>query len=814
MSLLQGITVLDLSTGIAGPQATMLLADRGANVIRIESPVPDSAPTLSSYRVLNRGKRSAILDLDNVEDLNTLLALAAHADVLVESFAPGESARLGIDYPSLSKLNPELIVCSITGYGRDNRHANRPAYDQLVAARTGLQWENRGWYGSPIDHILGRDQKVPTFDVSSDISIGSDRDGPIFSATPAVSIVTAYNATLAISAALLARQKTGRGQWVETSMMQATIMMNCAAWQKPERTTPFYQFEVQDRRQTWGIVQAKDGYMCMWVSMPQWFAAAGAGESLRIPHDFVVTPQLRMMTLEQRLDALRTAAPIFKKFTVDEWVALAAEYGNESCQPVRSPEQALCDPALIAEGSVVAVDDPELGVLHQVGAVYRLHNRPLATPSAAPKRGAHTEQIKAEAAKLTLPVPGVKEAKQRLKGPLEGIRVIDFGAAVAGPWGSQLMADLGAEVIKVDPARQSYWMRNYMALAVNRSKRWIGLDIKSDAGKNIAYELVKGADVVLHNMRPQAAAKLGLDYESIQLINPEIIYCTTRGFEDGPRSQLPGNDQTGNALGGSEWEDGGCAQGGKPWFGSSSNGDLGNGFLAAIAMVQALYDRQQTGKGQLVDASILNASLFNNARVYTTPDAASFERPQLDANQTGYSALYRIYRCADNNWLCIAVCNESHWQGLTTCIADLTSDSRFSSADDREANDQALQTYLEAVFVTRAADQWFELLDRAGVPCEISEENFARDVLFADSTLFDRQWVVRREGNPELGTIEMFGLGMTFSDTPSQPGGAPPVLWQHTREVLRELGYNDELINELAATGAVVLPEHEEVELA
>jgi crotonobetainyl-CoA:carnitine CoA-transferase CaiB-like acyl-CoA transferase len=805
--LFSGLSVLDLSTGVAGPIVTMMLADRGADVTRIESLEPDPFPALDRNRVWHRGKRSAVFDLTRAEDRELVHAMAARADIVVESFSPGKAAELGVDFATLTKLNPRLIYCSITGYGRGTRHEQRPAYDQLVAARTGLQWEARGWYGSPMDHVKGRDKVSVEVDVPDSIRIGADREGPIFTATPATSVLTAYDALLGVSAALRARDVTGRGQWVETSMLQAVIMMNCAGWQRPENSNiPGYSYDVQDRRQTWGIVKAADGYMCMWVSPPTWFAAAGAGETLQMPDPSMRNMRTAMMPIEQRIKLLSDTAPIFRKFKIDEWVRLAAEDGNVSCQPVRTPEQALCDPALIAEGSVIEVEDPELGVLRQAGAVYRLKDRPIKVRWSSPKRGAHTAEVRAEAAALQgkSPAPAKAETKCLDGGALSGIRVVDFGGAVAGPWATQLLADMGADVIKVDPPRQAFWMISNMALAVNRSKRWVGLDAKTPAGAEIAQRLVRGADVVMLNLRPQAAKKLGFDYETLSAINPRLVYCTTRGFEDGPRSMLPGNDQTGNALGGTEWEDGGCWNGGRPWFGATSNGDLGNGFLAAIGIVQALYDRERTGKGQLVDASILNSSLVNNSWVCTNRDGVSFDRPKLDADQTGFSALYRIYRCADQ-WLCIAVFSDKQWDALAKAMPAVSADARFATSALRTENDAALTALLRETFLKENAEAWFARLDQAGAPCEICSSTFSQ-TLFDDPEMIERNWVVHRKGNPNTGPIDMFGLPIDFSDTPSKAGGAPPVLWQHTREVMREIGYSDADIDALVASAAIILP--------
>src|SRR5687767_2791892 len=231
-SVLEGIAVLDLSRGVAGPIATMLLADNGAAVTRIESPEPDPFASWPGSRVWARGKRSAVLDLEQPDERERLLALASRADVVVESFRPGVTTRLGIDYTALSARNPRLIYCSITGYGRGNRHSDRPAYDALVAARLGLQREQRSWPGGPIDHIHGLEPPVPDLEMPPGCAPGSPRSGPIFSYSTWPSLATAYLASTGVNAALLARESTGRGQLVETSLLQGAMALTMGKWMR------------------------------------------------------------------------------------------------------------------------------------------------------------------------------------------------------------------------------------------------------------------------------------------------------------------------------------------------------------------------------------------------------------------------------------------------------------------------------------------------------------------------------------------------------------------------------------------------------
>ena len=205
--LLDGLKVIDLSWGIAGPMTTMILADQGARVTRIERPGGDPFRMQSGYRVWHRGKRSAVIDLKSAGGRDRLLALAARADVVVDSFAPGTADRLGIGWDVLNDANPRLIGCSITGYGT-TRHRDRPALDALVQARTGLMFDQRGRRGGPMAYISGF---VPRADLDAPDGMirGADRDGPVFPRSNWPSLGAAYNASLGIAAALLARERTG-----------------------------------------------------------------------------------------------------------------------------------------------------------------------------------------------------------------------------------------------------------------------------------------------------------------------------------------------------------------------------------------------------------------------------------------------------------------------------------------------------------------------------------------------------------------------------------------------------------------------------
>lgn len=812
MAVLAGIRVLDLSSGISGPMAGMLLADHGAEVTRIERPAGDPFPDLSGYRVWHRGKRSAVLDLTDDEDHDRFLALARSADVLIESYSPGTTARLGIDYETLALLNPRLIYCSITGYGPDGPDAARPGIDALVAARTGHQWEVRGIPGSTVSKLSGTPGPLPDVEVPDGCWVGPDRDGPLFSGVPWVSVATFYIATVGINAAIRARHLTGRGQHVQASLLHGVLATTIAGWQKVDHPDiAGFQSWVVDPRAPKGFFRSSDGrWVHHWVPLPEFIINAAANG---MDPAGLVGPRQASMRVGSKVEDMvilhayqQQMADAVARYSAEQWTSLAAQVGVP-VQTVRSPEEALLDPLLVADGCVTEVDDPEVGPIRQVGRVVELARHPAGRPEPAPRRGEHTDQIRSEAdeARRSPPEPESPSATGRtLASPLEGITVLDLGLAVAGPFGTQVLAQLGARVIKVNSANDEVWFRNHIAMSCNRDKDSIVLDLKDPDGMAVLHRLVERADVVQHNMRYEAAERLGVDYESLRHVNPTLIYCHTLGHEQGPRQQNPGNDQTGAALAGTTWLDGGLDDGGRPIWSCTSLGDTGNGYLSALGIIQALYDRDRTGEGQFVRTSILYAQLLNASTAWISPDGATVApRQRPDAEQYGWGALYRLYRTSDG-WLCLAAIRPEDWHRLCQSVGrpDLESDPRFADRDQRRAHDAELAAELAGALAGRPAAEWFARLDAAGVPCEISDADYAAR-LFADPDS-ERRGLLSSFEHPIMGHMTMAGLSFDLSDTPGVIGRPP--LWpgQDTRRLLAEIGYDPDQVEKLLANRVAI----------
>lgn len=368
--------------------------------------------------------------------------------------------------------------------------------------------------------------------------------------------------------------------------------------------------------------------------------------------------------------------------------------------------------------------------------------------------------------------------------------MLDLGLAIAGPFGAQMLAALGADVIRISAANDATWMRTQYSHMSNRGKRSVVLDLKSPEGKEIFDRLVESADVVHHNMRASAARRLGVDEQSLRHINPSLIYCHTRGYERGARDGKPANDQTAAALAGTEWVDGAADNGGTPIWPSVSLGDTGNGLLSAIGVIWALYHRDLTGEGQAVDTSIVYAHMLNASMAWITPDGTRHgDRPVIDAQSWGTSALRRIYPTSDG-YVCLSITTEQERDRLAVALPGIG-----ETADEPE-----LAARLGRLLAGSTSAAWTELFDSHGVPAEAVPAGPA-SILFDDPDLKQRG-LITSYTDPELGAVEMAGRLIDIDG--AQVLGRAPRHGEHTREVLAELGVTDERVDKLIAEGIAV----------
>ncbi len=802
-AVLDGITVLDLTTGIAGPMLGMALADQGAEVTRLETP-DDPTRDPRADRVWNRGKVRAFLNLEDGGDRDVLLGLAASADILIESFTPGETARLGVDYETLRAINPRLIYVSITGYGRGTPDQFRPAEDTLVAARTGLAAEIRGWREGPLNHMLGREGPMQDVDIPWEHQMGPPRDGPLMSGSRWPSMGAFYAAFVGLSAAMRAREVTGRGQWVETSLLQGALVCLTGAYQRAENPdAEGFDAWIMLSHASKGHFQCKDGrWVQNWVPNPRFIMAASEGDTIAAdpdlkahddPDRFGTEPgELVVMSYYQPQFVER-----FAKFTSDEWVD-AAVRADMTLKAVHTVEEALNDPLFLSDGCVAEVADRELGTLMQTGLPYKMSATPGRVRVIGSAPGADTEAVKARARETAPPAPPVDGA--RPDAPLAGVKVIDLGMAVAGPYGTQVLSDLGADVIKINALHDHFWHRCHIASMCNRNKRSIALNLKDPRALAILRKLIAGADILHSNMRYDALERMGMDYASLKADHPRLIYCHTRGFEDGPRKLQPGNDQLGACLTGAQHEDGGVGAGGRPIWANTSLGDTGNGLLSAIACIQALYHRDRTGEGQMVDTSIVNAFLMHDSFTYAFPDGTGPERPHLDAMLYGYGAGHRLYETGDG-WLMLAVKTDAEWTALKGVLAAHGCDISGFDTSATPPVDGPLAALIGKALSGDTAQAWFAALDDASVPVEIVDTTFGQR-LHDDPVFRERGWTVSFP-HEFVGRVDQIGMLCDFSETPGRVSRSPLIVGDSTREVMAELGFDAATIDRYVAENVV-----------
>ncbi|HEY1737539.1 MAG TPA: CoA transferase [Acidimicrobiia bacterium] len=788
-----GLEVLDLSTGIAGSMTAMLLTDNGARVTRIEAPDAAPEPRESGRTVWTRGTRSAAFDLGDRGDQDLVRRLANRADIVVDTFGFGAAEDLGLDHATVAHSNPRVISCSITAYGAHPRHRDRPHDDALVAARTGLLYDQKGRRGGVMEYINRRPGPLPEFDAPDGLVRGANRPGPIFPGTPWPSVGAMYQAALGIAAALRVRELTGRGQHVSTSLLQGALAAAALNWQRVEHPdAPLYWMWPVDARAIEGLYECADGrWVHHWTVRPAWVLASAEGDTLRevdLGTQYRNDPDRLGMEPDDMLSGMflhPLLAEAFAKFPSHEWIRAGARAGV-GVALVRSPAEALADASFAADGCVVELDDPDAGRVRCVGPALEFSATPARAHGPAPRRGAHTDEVRSAADAIT-PVPAPRTDNPPLQdhaggAPLDGIRVLDLGLGVAGPFTGRALADLGADVIKIHAMHDGFWTGTHMGLGTNRGKRSIALNLKDPRGRAALDRMIEQTDVLTTNWRPGAAARLGLDHDTLHARFPRLVHCNTRGYEKGPRSDLPGTDQTAAALTGVEWQDGACSAGNPPLWTRSSMGDTGNALLAAIAIVAALYHRERTGEGQSVSTSIVNAQLLHASYTWIHADGTPGTFTDTDADQFGLSPWYRLYECGDGRWLFVAATSETARTALDGTIG---------------AIEEAAKT-----FRTRTAQEWFTILDEAGVPVEIVDEAFCRD-LFDDPDARDLNLVATTSAR-RVGRFEDPGILVDFSATPAIVRRGPCVCGEHSRDLLAEHGYTGDEIDALVADKVVL----------
>ncbi|MCB2075930.1 MAG: CoA transferase [Rhodobiaceae bacterium] len=704
------LRVIDCATGLAGSVAAMMLGQMGAEVVKIEPRGGDPARGSAGFATWNQGKRS--IGLDIAKDRAELSQLLTGADALV--YEPG--------FPQgLLENAPHLITSCVRPVpeGFDCEH-ELPSDDFVVMAAVGLL-----------------DEQPAT-----------NRDGPAFIHLPFGSYCAAWLAAIGIAARLVSRQRGGMPGMVDTSILQGALVPSMMLWRVAQRPTDGLEGRI-DKRVLPSIFECADG---VWIHIMK--NADHTPLMKRLLDEMgpkVVAAENAKWLAHFRYHNWGANARAFKSRPSAEW--LADLWASDiPAQPALPMGELYCDAQAQANRYVMHVDDPDIGRVRLPGTPVTIEP-PARAGVAVAKFNADRDDCLAGRQPLAFPMP----TRPSDALPLEGIRIVDFGNYLAGPLSVMLLADLGADVVKVEPPGGDPMRANESAfLGCQRGKRSIELDLRDQRSRPVVRALIEQADIVHHNIRLPTAEKLGLGYEELRAINPRIVFGHVSAYGPvGDRRFWPGYDQLFQASTG--WELAHAGSGNRPaWLRFGMMDHLCAASLA-FGLLAALYRRERTGEGSEVAASLLGASILTMSEVAMRSDGDLTVRfGDLDSEQTGASPGRRLTRCSDG-WIAFAGPD------------DTAPDRSVTAALPCEAVIECLRERgFAAVRVPQGAGRTF-LTDPAN----------------------EALGLVTRYNHPIYGELRHPGAFWNMGPVRVGSRRAPPMLDQHRGEILAELGIGD-----------------------
>ena len=398
-----------------------------------------------------------------------------------------------------------------------------------------------------------------------------------------------------------------------------------------------------------------------------------------------------------------------------------------------------------------------------------------------------------------------------MAGPLEGVKILELTAVVLGPWACQMLADMGAEVIKVEPPygdsnRSLGASRNpnmaALYLTCNRNKRSLILDLKQPAACDAIFKIAQDVDVIIHNNRPQVMTKLGLEYKDFRAVNENIIYCGTYGYgKDGPYGKKGALDDSIQSISGIAW----LTQmvQGEPRYLPTIVADKTTALNVVYAVIAALYSREKTGKGQEIEVPMFESMVYYNMAEHLWGN--TFEPPIGNAGYTRLMSHHRKPYKTKDGYIAILPYLDAHWQKFCELSGreDLLEDSRFTTLSDRVSNIDDTYDETGKTMVTRTTQEWLDLFGDTSVPTNAVN---TLDSLLDDPHLKDVGFWQELD-HPTEGKLRMTRFPVTFSETPAENRRHQPVMGEHSVEILREAGLSDDDIDALIETKATMQAE-------
>jgi crotonobetainyl-CoA:carnitine CoA-transferase CaiB-like acyl-CoA transferase len=748
----------------------MIFADYGAEVVRVEPPGGGLTRRSGVATSWDRGKRSLVAELGDPADLEVLGALARAADVIIVGADLEPTRGSGLDYETLAAANPALVYCKLAAYGPRESDDASNTHDFLANARLGVMSLMPG-----------------------------HRDGPIAPGSPALTYSTGLMAAIAILAAVRARLVTGQGDRVEVSHEDGFLALRTMAW-KSEHGSNFVAKKSRSGDLDTGRLRlilrmfecANGGRVQIHTGAAGAFGRAmqvlGLSDRLSRPEG---THEMATPLTDEDLKVLANVPAIFKTKTADEWCALF--WANEvACLPVLPPGLAFNDPQVRHAGVMRTIVDPIEGEIEVVGPVVDFAASAGAIRGPAPTLGQDSNELRLHGWASDGLGLGLKRG--RLEHPLDGVRIVEVSSYFASPYGSRLLASLGAEVIKVEPVGGDVFRAMVDPFeGANRGKRDIAFDLKAPEGRDITAALLATADVVQSNMRPGTCERLGVDYACARRANPNVIYHFAPGYgSTGPKANLQAFAPLLSGFVGVLTSFGGPGNAPHMGFG---NEDFFGGQITAISVLMALAHRERTGEGQYLEGPLLHSALLITSEWYLKDGIPRTGGPQLDAEQTGFGPFHRLYQCLDG-WIAVACTTDYQRQALIRAVID--------ASMGVDLNESEIASALTYEFFSAPASDWIRTLRAARVPSvqvfegDYYDEYLSTDPLVAAGRIFESvHGIAGRVRGPDLMFRASRHRGLSRDPAPA--------LGAHSREILGELGMDDRA-DELVDRGLVVIP--------
>ncbi|MCY4128629.1 MAG: CoA transferase [Gammaproteobacteria bacterium] len=775
MSALTSYRIVELGIGPVTGIAGMIMADFGAEVIKVSPVQGDPFRSMPSYPMWMRGKTEIRLDLNEPNTTSKLHNLIIDdADAFVTTLKCDTLSRLGLDEETMRQNRSSLVCGYVSGFGTTGPYRDYPGYEGLVAAKSGRMLNFAGV---------------------------ADREGPNFSALQVGVHATSQSVAAALMAGLDNRERTGHGTVFNTSLLRGMM---------PYEMGVISMAQLQDK----GILPRPKVQRDRTKSMPtlnyhpvrtkdgKWLQLGNL-----LPHlldNFLRSAGFDMVFKDEKYrgDPMTWDRTVLEEFrdhmlehmqsrTLEEWTEHFVEDGGVVSHAYQSTQDALADLDVVANGHSEKVNG---GV--QLGLVANLTETP--GKIGDPHRSATLDEVKSRPSKSARSVTG--NAPQRA---LEGVTIVESATIIAAPLGAATLADMGARVIKLEPIAGDPF-RNMMsslgASKCNTGKESICLDLKSAEGQAIAQELAKKADVWIHNYRMGVPEKLGIGYDELAKLNPQLVYISANGYgPNGPGAKRPSTHPIpGAALGGVVWQIGGLPDEREPADNESLretarkllranevNPDPNTSMVVATTAVLGLHARRASGKGQKIYIDMFGANAYANWDDFLSYEGKA-ERAPVDKEGFGLNPLYRLYRCSEG-WVFLGVVNAREKSMLQEALTI-----------DIDSSD--LESTLEATFLTKTAHQWETELTPLGIGCVVADDSVPPIWFLKDEHAKTERLLVPAQ-HPEWGDYYRLGPMVEFDRSVDYAG--TELAGGSTVSLLKELNFKDDSIERLLAEGIV-----------